>query len=142
MIDEFLPIVTEPETNCSQHWRTKSRRHKIQQALVRMWFMKLSPTDQPKLPVEITLTRISSRSMDDDNLPVAFKWIRDELSELLIPKHYDPVIDRRGRRYKIKGRQDSDKRIKWLYAQEKGQIKGIRIGMRSLQQDIGGVGIQ
>jgi hypothetical protein len=73
------------------------------------------------------MIRLSSRELDDDNLASAFKWIRDELSECLIPEARKTYINARGRVQEIKGRADSDKRIKWLYGQEKAAFKGIRI---------------
>lgn len=143
MIDDFLPIVTVSEANTSEHWSRSRKRHKTQQAILRLWFRSLSKGAIPALPVEVTFTRIASRELDSDNLQIAFKWLRDELSLLLIAPDYNKTaLAASGKRYKLKGRQDSDKRIKWLYAQEKGQIKGIRIGLRSLLQDIGDAGIQ
>lgn len=56
------------------------------------------------------MTRIAPRKLDDDNLPVSMKWIRDEIANMLIPG-------------KALGQADSDHGIKWTYAQEKGKPK-------------------
>lgn len=118
-----LPIDTVSEMNCSQHWRVKSKRHKSQQFFVRLAMNK----HKVNLPCTVTMIRLSPRDLDDDNLSSAFKWIRDELSECLIPNSRKTYINGRGKTQEIKGRADSDKRIKWLYGQEKAKIKGIRI---------------
>ena len=65
--------------------------------------------------------------MDDDNLPTAFKYIRDEISELLIPEKAGVYINKKGKTIKIKGRADSDPRIKWQYFQEKTTLSAIKI---------------
>lgn len=80
----------------------------------------------------MTFIRVSSRELDDDNLRMAFKWLRDELSELLIPHESKTALSSSGKRYKLKGRQDSDNRIKWHYGQEKGKFKGIRIRIENV----------
>lgn len=132
MIEAFLPIETVSEANTSEHWSRSGQRHRTQQAILRLWFRGLAKEAIPELPVEVTFIRVSARELDDDNLRMSFKWLRDELSEMLIPKAYKPIITRKGAVYRVKGRQDTDKRIKWLYGQEKGKIKGIRIRIESV----------
>ena len=119
-----IPVNTVSEMNCSQHWRVKAKRHKSQQYFIRL---AMKP-HKVLLPCTVTMIRLASREIDDDNLSSAFKWIRDELSECIIcGDKRKTYINARGRVQEIKGRVDSDKRIKWFYGQEKAKIKGIRI---------------
>jgi hypothetical protein len=62
----------------------------------------------------VTITRLSSGVLDDDNLQGAAKAIRDGIADKL-------------------GINDNDKRVQWRYAQEKckrGQF-GIRIELEA-----------
>lgn len=122
-----LAIATVSEANTSEHWSKKSKRHKQQQWLVRLSFDKYV-ADMP-LPCIVTLTRLSHRMIDSDNNVSAFKYIRDELSECLIPAKRGHYISKKGKVVPIKGRADSDERITWVYAQEKSKVMGIRIAI-------------
>ena len=74
------------------------------------------------------MTRIAVRMLDcEENLPMAFKWIKDELGACLFPDKVVVYKTKSGRYAKNKGHADSDPRITWKYAQEKGKIQGIRI---------------
>ncbi len=119
-----IPLKTVSEANCSEHWTVSSKRHRQQQFFVRMLFHSLK--DPVPLPCQITLIRLNSRPMDgQDNLPMSFKWIVDQISECIFPeKRKNYVKD--GKVRQLKGRADSDPRITWKYAQEKGKM-GIRI---------------
>ena len=55
----------------------------------------------PAFPVVVTLVRVGSKALDDDNLAYAFKAIRDGVADALGVKDHDP-------------------RVSWAYAQEKG----------------------
>lgn len=113
------------EINSTEHWTVKSKRHKSQQRFIRLLFAR----DKKAIPFPciIKFTRLSSRMYDDDSLPTAFKFIRDELSELLIPEKAGFYINKKGKAVPIKGRADNDPRIKWEYAQEKSKWTLIRI---------------
>jgi len=124
-----LPLKTVSEANCSEHWRVKSKRHKQQQFFIRSLFN--NETQKIPLPCIVKMIRISPRSLDDDNLTMAFKWIRDEISECLLPQTKKVCVSRKGKFIEIKGRADSDNRIKWQYAQEKKATHGIRIEISS-----------
>lgn len=121
-----LPIKTVSEANCTEHWTTKSKRHKSQAFFVRMAFLQY--IEQVTLPVTITMTRCASRELDSDNLQMAFKWIRDELSELVIS---DKVVrtyqSKSGRTIEVRGRNDCHIDITWNYKQEKRKKNGIII---------------
>jgi len=105
-------LETISESNCRQHWTISSKRHKLQKF---MTHAHLNSNNVPiAFPVTITLTRLSPRSLDGDNLQGALKYIRDSVADYFIP----------GLR---PGRADDDKRIKWLYEQEKSKSKMVRI---------------
>jgi hypothetical protein len=121
-----LPIKTVSEANCNEYFRIKHARHKEQQFFVRELFK--TETQIILLPCRVKMTRLSPRMLDeDDNLRMAFKWIKDEISECLIPEKAGFCITKKGKFRKIKGRADSDARISWEYAQEKSKIGGVRI---------------
>lgn len=99
------------EANTHQHWRKKHARNKKQQNAVKLiWF---SQRPSVALPCRVSLTRTGPRQLDYDNLVYAFKAIRDQVAELILPGL-------------AKGQADGDSRIEWSYAQEKG-LYGIRI---------------
>jgi len=69
------------------------------------------------MSLTIKLIRISPRKLDeDDNLPTAFKWVKDAIADILIPG-------------KAAGRADDSPLFKWKYDQEKGKVreKAIRV---------------
>lgn len=106
-----LGIRTVSEANRREHWHVASARHKQQKMAVALGLYAMNiPKD---LPVKITLTRISSRKMDDDNLQTALKYIRDAVAEYFIPG-------------KAVGRADDDPRLSWHYAQAKEKEMAIQ----------------
>lgn len=61
------------------------------------------------------MTRIAPRRLDyDENLPMAFKWIKDALAELIKPGM-------------AVGRADDDKRFRFEFDQRKGEPKEYAI---------------
>lgn len=121
-----LPLKTISEGNSgSEHWSAKNKRHKMQQFFIRSLFAHEAA--QITLPCIVKFTRLSPRELDDDNLTMAFKWIRDEVSECLIPEKRSVYVTKQGKVREIKGRADSDPRIIWQYAQEKARLSGVRI---------------
>ena len=125
-----LALVTISEANCSDHWTKKSKRHKQQQQLLRLSFKKYA--EGVTIPCWVTFTRLAPRILDEDNNISAFKFLRDELSECLIPEKRKSYISKKGKVIAIKGRADSDPRIQWRYKQEKSKIMGIRIQIEPL----------
>jgi hypothetical protein len=97
----YIPIRIESAANTREHWRKKHARDKKQAAIVRL-FLK---NQVFPLPCIVTLTRISPRRLDVDNLMFGLKAIRDAVSDLIIPGL-------------AKGRADGDNRIGWCYKQE------------------------
>lgn len=102
MVSFKIPITLVSEANNSDHYMVKSRRHKIQKALVKYYIGSYRPA---YFPICVTLTRFAPRVFDDDNLQTAFKYIRDAVSEQVTG-------------CKKAGRADNDSRIKWEYKQE------------------------
>lgn len=108
----FLPILTKSEANMHEHWSHKSKRAVQQKKVVWAKWNQVQP--QVSLPCIVTLTRCAMKILDEDNLMIAFKAIRDQLADLILPGL-------------AKGQADGDPRIKWEYAQEKAKIHGIKI---------------
>jgi hypothetical protein len=107
-----VPLRLVSESNSSEHWLKKAKRHTQQQWLVKA---ALNKHDLTKcLPCTVKLVRLSPRKFDSDNLQGAFKWIRDQVADCLIPG-------------KKKGMADNDSRITWLYDQERSSTHAIRI---------------
>lgn len=126
-----LPIRTVSESNLSEHWTTKSKRHKQQQFFVRCLFKH--EAQEIKLPCIITLIRLSSRFLDsEENLPMAFKWIKDEIGACLFPDKVVIYHKKGGKFVKNKGHADSDARVVWKYSQEKSKTIGVRIEIECL----------
>jgi hypothetical protein len=112
-IEWNLFIKTVSEANCSEHWSKKHKRHSFQKKAIWAQFKKEGITIP--LPCHVKLTRISSRKLDiGDNLPCAFKWIKDEIAAQITGN-------------KVAGRGDDDERITWEYDQVKGSPQSIRI---------------
>lgn len=122
-ISQFIPVQTVSELNTHQHFRVANRRHQIQKDAVR----KMMPRTGYPQPCVVRLSRVGYRSLDTgDNLPASLKWIRDQLSELIVHSY-----DKPGQPYVIKkacGRNDDDPRIVWEYSQDpKHPQTGVRI---------------
>jgi hypothetical protein len=113
MIQNFtLPLHVVSESNMRENWVKAHKRHKNQKTVIK-WELHVRKCPR-YLPVQITLTRLSSRLLDDDNLQSAFKYVRDAIAEHFITG-------------KAPGRADDDKRLTWIYSQEKSTEKGIKI---------------
>ena len=134
-----IPLKTVSESNSNEHWLKKAKRHTQQQFFIKQLFKSLNKPIY--LPCMITLTRIGPRVLDiEENLPMAFKWIKDEIGACIFPERVVEYVQKRKRNGKVylshrtnKGHADSDPRIKWTYAQEKGKILAIRIEIEPMQ---------
>ncbi len=116
-----IPIKTLSEANAHEHWTKSSKRHKAQKKAIKA--VLSSQVNPSQLPCTIRLTRIAPRMIDaDDNLPMAFKWVKDAICELLVPN-------------KAIGQADNDKRIQVKYEQMKGLPKeyAIQVEIRSAE---------
>lgn len=100
MITLRFDIETVSEANRAghEHWRRRQKRAKAQRHAFRYLWKQQSP---PKvtLPTTVTFIRYATRRLDHgDNLPMAFKHVRDELAAII-------------------GIDDSDERIEWRHEQ-------------------------
>lgn len=139
MIRWELPLKTTSEANSREHWHKAAQRHRQQQFFVRALFnAEIRPIP---IPCEVTLIRVASRFLDDDNLPVSMKFIRDEIGAQLFPEKVVKYQGKtKGKLVKNKGHADSDPRVTWKYAQEKGRIQGIRIEICSTPAELPDIG--
>lgn len=94
MIEVLIPIKTVGGLNAREHWRQRSARVKKERTTAAI------TTPRFPLPCVVTMTRLSSGTLDDDNLQGACKAIRDGIADKL-------------------GIDDRDPRVEWRYGQEK-----------------------
>ncbi len=127
-----IPVKTVSEANSNEHWFKKAKRHTQQQFFVRQLFKTLE--NPICLPCVITLTRIGPRALDrEENLPMAFKWIKDEIGACIFPEKVVVYQKKSGKYASNKGHADSNVQLNWRYAQEKGKISAIRIEIEPMQ---------
>ena len=72
-----IPLKLDAWSNLRGHWRTLEKRKRKEKDVTTTALMF---HELPPLPVVVTFTRISIRSLDDDNLPTAFKYVRDTIA--------------------------------------------------------------
>ncbi len=120
-----FPLTTVSESNSSEHWSKKARRHRKQQGIIELiWH---THDDGIELPCTITLTRLAERQLDYDNWVAGAKYIKDAIAGLLCPEKIVSYKNKNGRTVRNKGHCDDDDRITWKYAQEKAKIMQLRI---------------
>lgn len=90
------------------HWRAKAHIVSEQRKLAFM-VLKANNFSRQVAPLTVTLTRMSQRFLDDDNLAHAFKAIRDGVADAL------GVSDAPG------------SGVAWRYEQEKSKTACVRI---------------
>jgi hypothetical protein len=98
---ENLRLISE--ANNTDHWTAKHKRKKKIQLQLFPLKVALKRID---LPCVIEMVRIGPKPLDSDNLQMAAKCVRDQLSYWLIDCNE-------------MGQSDNDPRITWLYKQEK-----------------------
>lgn len=86
-----IPVRTQTESNCNEHWRTRHRRSKAQREVTSAFLAELSGPPTP--PCVVRITRVSRGTMDDDNLASSAKHVRDEIAKWIgvDDKHRDVV---------------------------------------------------
>lgn len=106
-----LPIKVISEANCCDRW-AKHKRKKIHKGNIDVFCRQ----DLLKviLPCKVTFTRKAPRFFDDDNLPSAFKWMRDRIAQILFPGT-------------LPGKADNRPTVKWIYQQEKSSTNLVVI---------------
>jgi len=119
VISTIIPVKIESSLNLREHWRVKANRNSSHRSAA--WFaLKAEAKWRAEiLPCTVTLTRIAPRELDGDNLQGGFKSIRDGVADWL-------------------GVSDNDKRITWVYRQEKGAPKtyAARIEVETVREEI------
>lgn len=108
-----MPIKTVSELNCSQHWRKKDERHKLQRKTVSL---VLGPI-RGKIPVpcHMHLVRYAPRKLDaHDNLPGSLKYVVDACCAI-ISGDFRP------------GRADGGNLFSFSYGQEKSSQYGVKV---------------
>ena len=99
-----LPLHTVSESNTRGHWAQRAKRAKSARGLAQLQLRSSLGPRPLDLPLVVTLTRVSPRGLDDDNLRGALKAVRDGVADYL-------AID------------DRDPRVTWAYSQERGPRK-------------------
>ena len=97
----ILPLHIRSEANSRDHWRIKAKRVQLHRNCAEL-LLRNHPRPRTDGPIQITLTRIAPRRLDDDNLASGFKAARDGVADWL-------------------GIDDGAKRLEWRYAQRKGR---------------------
>jgi hypothetical protein len=103
LISFTVPIRAQSTSNLREHWAAKHKRVDAQKRATRL----LCPpwTHGPLLVV--TLTRVSPRALDDDNLRGALKSVRDAVASWLKVDDASPLV-------------------RWDYGQERGE-QSVRV---------------
>jgi len=125
-IELVLPILTLSEANGllsrtrfykngrakPEHWTEAHARHKKQKNTI--YYTCKTKISIVHLPCTVKLVRLGPRELDFDNLVISQKFVRDAVAELLTGDY-------------VPGRADGDKRITWIYEQEKSKEYGIKL---------------
>lgn len=124
-----LPLKLESFANKRMHWAQKRKAIKnIRIMLTLMLTSKKVPNlrqaERSDLKgIRVSMTRISSRTIDFDNLVFAFKEIRDWIADWIIPGL-------------AAGRADNDPIFEFVYSQQKGKVNetGIHIQIEFIKE--------
>lgn len=92
-----------------------AKRRKTQREMGRWCLMGVLMAEGVKLPVDVTITRIAPRKLDDDNLAASAKNLRDGIADALGCKDHDP-------------------RVSWRYEQAKGLPKQYAVRITIAQR--------
>lgn len=82
MIKFTVPVATPSVSNQRIHWRKRHAQTKLQRGVTAMAW-RAAELKAPPLPVVVSLTRVSPRTLDDDNLRGSLKAVRDEIAKVL-----------------------------------------------------------
>lgn len=115
-----LPIRLVAGANARDHWRVTAKRAKEQRSLGAMWTRGCAryfilPGRRGGM-IQVTITRLGKRKLDDDNLAISAKHLRDGIADAL-------------------GIDDGDTaRIQWHYAQEISKGYAARVTIKELPE--------
>lgn len=123
----LIPMTQEllSEGNKTDHWALKHARNQKRKQYLKTYGQSMNlAIGDVELPCKVMLTRIAPRKIDSDNLVTTGKFFRDYIADLLIPGL-------------APGQADSDKRIQWEYAQEKGKVReyALRIEIQAQKEE-------
>lgn len=112
IVIEIDGLKTVSESNAHEHWRARQVRAKRQRASALAHLLGDKALTEwicshAEKHVNVTLTRLGPRKLDDDNLQGALKHVRDGVADYF-------------------GRDDGSDFYSWSYAQERGNY-GVRI---------------
>lgn len=98
-------------SNLREHWAVKAHRAKLHRTAGKTIGIDILSRGRIARPAKtdhytVTLTRMSPRLLDDDNLRGALKSVRDGVADAL-------------------GIDDRDQRVEWHYKQEKSKQIGV-----------------
>lgn len=96
-----VPVRIISEANSRQHWRKAAARKRLHRQTARLVLQQYARPMGESERFTVTLTRVAPRKLDDDNLASGFKAVRDGVADWL-------------------GINDGSPRIRWEYAQHKG----------------------
>lgn len=118
MIEVTLPLaLLSPNRTSGEHWSSRSKRAHLHQLVVLghlRW--RLRGSGALEWPAwKVTITRLSTRTLDDDNMVASAKNVRDGVAEAL-------RVD------------DADPRVRFSYAQERAKAYGVRIRIEPREQ--------
>lgn len=112
-----VPIATHSKLNQRIHWAVRAKENKAERratwAAARGCWRELVPLAAWTGLHVVTLTRISPRLLDDDNLRGSLKAVRDEVAALL-------RVD------------DRDPSVRWDYAQQKGKPARVLVSVEAV----------
>ena len=69
--------------NAREHHYARARRVREERSIARGGWLRMGKPALPKPPCKVTITRISPRKLDNDNLGTALKGVRDEVAAIL-----------------------------------------------------------
>lgn len=123
MVTVTVPIrTTNPNNGAHGHWAIQARKRAKEKLAVGLYLSQHKP---PRLPVIVTLIRISPGRMDSDGLRAALKSTRDKVAVWLgLP------LNTRGHA------EDNNRQVHWVYMQGRG-VKGehaVRIEVNHVEQ--------
>lgn len=105
------PVQTVSEMNRRDHWAVRNKRRQKQRREVYYAWKIAAATNRKRLvlPLTVRLTRIGAKVLDGDNLQASFKFVRDQVAEMLgiddgdsgisfeyeqtVAKHYGIIIE-------------------------------------------------
>lgn len=98
-----VPIRLPSLTNVRMHWRALLKMKQSQKLATFCAIQQIGGRKRiPRPPLIVTITRIGPRKLDDDNLPAACKYVRDQIAHEI-------------------GVDDGSPLYTWQYLQRKGK---------------------